>query len=69
MKLSDVIRLGRTQSEVLSQPDGAITLEQAVALQTASLVRSTEVLRALLTEQRRSNAALLMAVRALKGGQ
>jgi hypothetical protein len=52
MVAAETVHLGTSSSIVLGQPDGAITLEEAIALRTAAALRRNELLRRLAATQR-----------------
>ena len=67
MKALDKIRLGPSSKRVLNQPDGIITYEEMLAIQTASAVEAVRLLTTLVQEQRQANeliTAMLAEVKA-----
>jgi hypothetical protein len=69
MKASDRVRLGPSSQIVLGQPDGVITYEEAVAIQTAAAVQSIQVLQNFVTEQREMNERILAELAAVRAAQ
>jgi hypothetical protein len=69
MKASDRVRLGPSSQIVLGQPDGVITYEEAVAIQTAAAVQSIQVLQNFVTEQREMNERILAELAAVRAAR
>jgi hypothetical protein len=69
MKASDPVRLGAGSRIVLNQPDGVITYEESVAIQTAAAVQTIQVLNDFMTEQRRANAQILAELKVIRENQ
>ncbi len=69
MKASDPVHLGPGSSIVLNEPDGVITYEQSVAIQTAAAVQTIQVLEKFIAEQRATNAQVLAELKAIRAAQ
>jgi hypothetical protein len=69
MKATDKVRLGPSSQIVLGQPDGVITYEEAVAIQTAASVQTIQVLQRFITEQQRTNERILAELAAVRAAQ
>jgi len=69
MKATDKIHLGPSSQIVLGQPDGVITYEEAVAIQTAAAVQTIQVLQQFVNEQRQVNERLTAELAAVRAAQ
>jgi hypothetical protein len=69
MKATDPIHLGPGSRVVLNQPDGVITYEESVALQTAAAVQSVQMLQDFMQEQRQANQQILAELKEIRENQ
>jgi hypothetical protein len=69
MKASDPVHLGTGSKIVLNQPDGVITYEESVAIQTAAAVQTINILNDFMIEQRRANAQILAELKVIRENQ
>jgi D-alanyl-D-alanine carboxypeptidase-like protein len=69
MKASDPIHLGPGSRAVLNQPDGVITYEESVALQTAAAVQNVQMLQSFMQEQRQANQQILAELKEIRENQ
>lgn len=69
MKALDKLRLGPSSQRVLNQPDGVISYEEALAIQTAAAVQTVQLLTTLVNEQRQANELITAMLAEVRAGQ